>query len=114
MENQLEVIRIIFTLLETMDESLDYIEDNENEQSMKFELLEYLELGIKSIEESTEGMQDELMGNEIVETGHKLIESIQFINQKKTIETEDSYILKQNYNIFKVELERCLKPYMMC
>lgn len=114
MEVNIGIIRMIFDLIETMDEGLDYIEEKENEQSMKLELLEDLGLGIKSIEDSIEGMKEELISNEILEMGNKLIESINIVNEKKIIQDEDSFLLKKNYNIFKAELERCLKSYIMC
>lgn len=111
MENQESVIKIVLKLLDTIEEALDYIENNQQKRDIAKILLNDVITAFSSIYISINEMKEEFPFNQIDEYNSMLIESI-----NNTLRAEE-YILDNIQNMYlcyKQEIKRCLEPYILC
>lgn len=117
MDNQIKIIFRIFELLNTLFEGFDYIKLHVEEHESIIVVINDIKSGIESVEDSTNKMSDELPFNEIHDLSLKIIKLIDEEITKDDVIELGNEIIKNIFPIYKdlyEEIERCLKPYVLC
>ncbi|MBU3170201.1 hypothetical protein [Clostridium estertheticum] len=117
MDNQIEIILKMFELADTLFEGFDYVKSHIKEYESAIVIINDIKNGISSIQKSINEMSDELPFNEIDDLTVKMIKLIdEEVTDNYGIELGDK-IIKNILPIYKelcIEIERCLKPYVLC